>query len=84
MPVLMIFEDAHWIDPSSLDVLSLAIDRLRALPVLLLVTFRPEFQPPWLGQSNVTTLSLNRLWPREGAALAQQVAGIKTLPEHNP
>jgi class 3 adenylate cyclase/DNA-binding winged helix-turn-helix (wHTH) protein/tetratricopeptide (TPR) repeat protein len=80
MPVLMIFEDVHWIDPTSLDILSLIIDHLRSLPVLLLVTFRPEFQAPWLGQSNVTTLSLNRLGPREGARLAQQVAGNKTLP----
>jgi predicted ATPase len=60
-PVLMIFEDAHWIDPTSRDLIDLTVDRIRRLPVLLLVTFRPEFQPPWTGQPHVTTLALNRL-----------------------
>ena len=45
----MIFEDVHWIDPSSRELLDLMIDRVRRLPVLLLITFRPEFQPPWRG-----------------------------------
>jgi predicted ATPase len=46
-PVLMVLEDAHWIDPTSSDLIDLTVDRIRRLPVLLLVTFRPEFQPPW-------------------------------------
>ena len=50
-PVLMIFEDAHWIDPTSLEVLGRTVDRLRTLGVLLIVTYRPEFDPPWIGQT---------------------------------
>ena len=49
-PVLMVFEDAHWIDPTSRELLDLIVDRVRRLPVLLVITFRPEFQPPWGGQ----------------------------------
>ena len=55
-PVLIVFEDAHWIDPTSLELLDLTVDRLRSLPVLLIVTFRSEFQPPWIGQPQVTIL----------------------------
>jgi predicted ATPase len=68
-PVLVVFEDVHWIDPSSLDTLSLMIERVRMFPVLVVVTFRPDFQPPWLGQPNVTMLSLSRLGRREGESL---------------
>jgi predicted ATPase len=50
-PVLMIFEDAHWADPTSLEAFGRAVDRIANLPVLLLITFRPEFEPPWIGQS---------------------------------
>ena len=60
-PVVMVFEDAHWIDPTSRELLDLAVERIRNLPVLLIVTFRPEFQPPWTGQPQVTTLALNHL-----------------------
>ena len=60
-PVLMIFEDAHWADPTSLEAFGRSVDRIRALGVLLIVTYRPEFQPPWVGQPHVTTLTLNRL-----------------------
>ena len=49
-PVLMVFEDAHWVDPTSRELLDLTVERVRNLPVLLIVTFRPEFQPPWTGQ----------------------------------
>src|SRR3984893_12541160 len=64
-PVLMIFEDVHWIDPTSLEVLSRTVDRIQTLPVLLIVTFRPEFNAPWVGHSHVTSLTLNRLGERE-------------------
>ena len=74
-PVLMVFEDAHWIDPTSRELLDLAIDRLPRLPVLLVTTFRPEFRPAWSGQPHVTALSLNRLVERDGAALVEQLAG---------
>jgi predicted ATPase len=80
-PMLEIFEDVHWIDPTSLDVLGRTIDRIRDLPVLLLVTFRPEFEPPWVGQPHVTVLALNRLAPRATADLIQRIVGNKSLPE---
>ncbi|WP_262273628.1 adenylate/guanylate cyclase domain-containing protein [Microvirga yunnanensis] len=79
-PVLMIFEDAHWSDPTSREWLDLVVERISDLPVLLVVTFRPEFQPPWVGQAHVTMLMLNRLSRREGAALAQRIAGETELP----
>ncbi|TGT72968.1 adenylate/guanylate cyclase domain-containing protein [bacterium M00.F.Ca.ET.159.01.1.1] len=79
-PVLMLFEDVHWIDPSSRELLDLVIERVPHLPVLLLLTFRPEFQPPWTGQAHVTVLVLNRLDRREGATLVQRVVGTGELP----
>ena len=79
-PVLMIFEDAHWIDPTSLEVFGRIVDRIKALPVLLIVTFRPEFDAPWVGQSHVTSLTLNRLGEREAAAIIARLAGNKALP----
>jgi tetratricopeptide (TPR) repeat protein len=78
-PVLMVFEDAHWIDPTSRELLDLTIDRVRRLPVLLAITFRPEFQPPWGGRSDVTSLALNRLGERDGEALVQTLAGNVAL-----
>jgi class 3 adenylate cyclase/predicted ATPase len=74
-PVLMVFEDTHWIDPTSRDLTDMTVDRIRRLPVLLLVTFRPEFQPPWTDQPHVTTLALNRLAERDGSGLVEQLAG---------
>jgi class 3 adenylate cyclase/tetratricopeptide (TPR) repeat protein len=79
-PVLMIFEDAHWVDPTSLEVLGRAVDRIKTLPALLIVTFRPEFTAPWVGQSHVTSLTLNRLGEREAAAIIARLAGNKALP----
>ena len=79
-PVLMIFEDAQWIDPTSLEALGRMVDRVRTLRVLLIVTFRPEFEAPWIGQSHVTALILNRLAQREVAALIDHVVGDKPLP----
>ena len=78
-PVVMVFEDAHWIDPTSRELLDLAVERIRKIPVLLIVTFRPEFQPPWTGQPRVTTLTLNRLDRRDRTALVTQIAGVKAL-----
>ena len=80
-PVLMIFEDVHWIDPTSLEVLGRTVDRLRTLGVLLIVTYRPEFEPPWIGRPYVAALTLNRLGEREIAALIDRVTGNKSLPE---
>jgi class 3 adenylate cyclase len=79
-PVLMLFEDAHWADPTSTELLSLAIERLEKLPILLVITFRPDYQPPWARHSYVTMLTLNRLSARERAALVAHVTGGIALP----
>jgi class 3 adenylate cyclase len=80
-PVLMIFEDAHWADPTSVEALGRTVDRLRTLGVLLIITHRPEFVPPWIGRPHVTTLGLNRLGEREIAALIDRVTGNSSLPK---
>jgi predicted ATPase len=79
-PVLMIFEDVHWIDPTSLEALGRGIDRIKAVGVLLIITHRPEFEPPWSGRPYVTTLTLNRLAQREIATLIEEVTGNNPLP----
>jgi predicted ATPase/class 3 adenylate cyclase len=78
-PLLMIYEDVHWIDPSSRELLDRVVDGVARLPTLLLITFRPEFPPPWSGRSHVTVLALSRLDRRQGAMLVQRVAGTKAL-----
>src|SRR5262249_11756186 len=78
-PVLMIFEDAHWADPTSLEVFSRAVNRIATLCVLLIVTFRPEFEPPWVGGPYVTALTLNRLPQREVGVIIDTVIGNKPL-----
>ena len=78
-PVLMIFEDAHWTDPTSLETFSRVVDRLRSLPVLLIVTFRPEFEPPWIGRPYVTALTINRLAHRNIEAMIDGVVGNKFI-----
>jgi class 3 adenylate cyclase/predicted ATPase len=80
-PLFIVFEDVHWIDPTSRELLDRAIKRVRELPVLLIVTFRPEFQPPWIGEAQVTMLTLNRLDRHDRTALIKQIAGAKALPE---
>jgi class 3 adenylate cyclase/predicted ATPase len=79
-PVLMIFEDVHWIDPTSLEALKRSVDQIKALSALLIVTFRPEFVVPWVGQSQVTSITLNRLGERDAAAIVAGLAGNKELP----
>jgi predicted ATPase len=79
-PVLMIFEDAHWTDPTSLEAFSRTVDRIKTLRVLLVFTFRPEFNATWVGQSHVTSLTLNRLGEREAAAIIARLVGNKELP----
>jgi class 3 adenylate cyclase/predicted ATPase len=80
-PVLMIFEDMHWIDPTSLEAVGRMVDRLRDLGVLLIVTYRPEFEPPWIGRPHVTALTLNRFGEHEIIAMIDRVTGNKALPE---
>jgi predicted ATPase len=78
-PLLMVWEDVHWIDPTSRELLDLTIARLRNLRVLLIITFRPEFEPPWIAQAHVGLLALSRLDAQDGTTLAEHVAG-KSLP----
>ena len=80
-PLLYVFEDMHWIDPTSQEALERMIERIRQLPVLVVLTFRPEFAPPWIGQPNVAFMSLNRLDRRDGAALIERVVGNHRLPQ---
>jgi predicted ATPase len=79
-PVLMIFEDAHWVDPTTLEALSRAIDHIRTLRLLLIVTYRPEFEPPWIGQPHVTALTLNRLGEREINTMIDCLSSNMPLP----
>jgi predicted ATPase len=79
-PVLMIFEDAHWTDPTSLEVFDRVVDRIRKLRVLLIVSFRPEFEPPWMGQPHVMALTINRLAERDVDAMIDRVIGNAPLP----
>ena len=79
-PVLMIFEDVHWTDPTSLELFGRLVDRIPTLRVLLIVTSRPEFEPPWIGRPHVTALTLNRLTQRDIAAMIDGVTGNKPLP----
>jgi class 3 adenylate cyclase/tetratricopeptide (TPR) repeat protein len=79
-PVLMVVEDAQWIDPSTLELVTLLIDQLRAKRLLMLITFRPEFAHPWSGYPHVTALMLNRLSHKECASMVAKVTGGKTLP----
>jgi class 3 adenylate cyclase/predicted ATPase len=79
-PVLMIFEDVHWIDPTSLEALGRAVDPIRTLEVLLVVAHRPEFEAPWIGRPHVTALTLNRLGEREIDAMIDRVVGNKLIP----
>jgi class 3 adenylate cyclase/predicted ATPase len=80
-PVLVVFEDAHWIDPTSLELMNRVIRRVADLPVMIIVTYRPEFTPPWLDLGHVTVLKLNLLGRSQVVDLIQKAAGGKTLPE---
>ncbi len=80
-PVVMVFEDVHWIDPTSLELLGMIVKQIQQLPVLLLITARPEFTAPWPSHAHVTTVPLARLSRQEGAMLAQHVTGGKALPK---
>src|SRR5262249_54875556 len=80
-PVFMVFEDVHWIDPTSLELLAAAVERVPQLRLLLLATARPEFTPPWPSYPHMTMIPLMRLGRRDGAALVERVTGGKTLPK---
>ena len=80
-PVLVIFEDVHWIDPTSLELLTAMVERAAQLRVLLLINARPEFAPPWPRYAHVTTVALTRLGRPDATAIIKRIAGGKTLPE---
>ncbi len=79
-PVIMLVEDAHWIDPTTAELIDQTIERIRHLPVFLLVTFRPELDPPWAARSHTTTLALNRLVRDQGMEIIDGLNGGKLLP----
>jgi class 3 adenylate cyclase/predicted ATPase len=79
-PVLMVLEDAHWADPTSLELFDRTVSEIASRRVLLIVTFRPEFEPPWIGRPYVTALSINRLAEREVSAMIDQLVGNKRIP----
>jgi class 3 adenylate cyclase/predicted ATPase len=79
-PVLAVFEDAHWSDPTTLELLDLIVDRVQTLRVLVIITFRPEFAAPWTHYAHVSSLTLGRLSRRQGAAMIGRVTGGKALP----
>jgi class 3 adenylate cyclase len=79
-PILMFLEDAHWIDPTTLDLTNRVVERVRHLPILLVITFRPEFSPPWTGRGHVTSLSLTRLARQQAVRMINGVASGKRLP----
>jgi class 3 adenylate cyclase/predicted ATPase len=78
-PLLMIFEDAHWTDPTSLELVGRILERIETLRVLLVITFRPEFQPPWIGLPHVTAITINRLGRRDIDAIIDRLVGNKFL-----
>ena len=79
-PSVLLFEDAHWADPTTLEVLDLLIDRVREVPLLVVLTHRPEFQSRWSGQGHVGALNLSKLIRTESAAMVSALAGGKALP----
>jgi class 3 adenylate cyclase/tetratricopeptide (TPR) repeat protein len=79
-PILLLFEDAHWADATSLELLDLTVERVRQLPVIALFTFRTEFEPPWVGLPNVGTLTLGRLGRDDAESIVTQVVGGRALP----
>jgi predicted ATPase len=80
-PLLILFEDMHWIDPMSLELLTATVDRVQHQPILLVATARPAFEPPWSSQAHVTALSLVRLSRRESVALVDRITDGKVLPD---
>ena len=79
-PIMLLFEDAHWADATSLELLDLTVERVRRLPVLALFIMRPEFEPSWVGLPNVSALMLGLLARDNVESIVTQVTGGRTLP----
>jgi class 3 adenylate cyclase len=79
-PLLFVVEDLHWADPSTLDLLAMLMDQVPSLPLLMVVTSRPEFEPRWGQRSYITPLSLTRLGAEHTADMLARIAGDKALP----
>jgi predicted ATPase len=79
-PVLLVMEDLHWVDPSTLELLSLLVDQGPTARILTLLTFRPDFHPPWTGRAHLTQVTLTRLPRRQAAEMIGQVVHGKALP----
>jgi class 3 adenylate cyclase/tetratricopeptide (TPR) repeat protein len=80
-PVLFVVEDLHWIDPTTVELLTVLVERIHTAPILAVFTYRPDFHPPWSKGPNVTEADLNRLAPSEAAELTRRVAHGKPLPD---
>jgi class 3 adenylate cyclase len=78
--VYCVWEDLHWADPSTLEMLTLFFDQVPTMRVLTVLTFRPDFTPPWSPRSHITPLTLNRLGRPQVEAMVEQVTGGKVLP----
>ena len=79
-PVLFVMEDLHWVDPSTLEFLSLLVDHGPTVRILTFLTFRPDFRPPWTGRAHLTQVTLPRLPRRQAAEMMDRVAHGKALP----
>jgi len=80
-PLLLVFEDAHWADATSRELLDLAIERGSQLRALVVVTTRPEYVPPWIGRPYVSLLPLSRLDSRDARAMVQRMSGGRMIPQ---
>jgi predicted ATPase/class 3 adenylate cyclase len=79
-PLLVVFEDAHWADPTSLELMGRLVSHIARHRVLLVISFRPEFESPWIEQAHMTALTLNRLAPRDAEAMIDRIVGANPLP----
>src|SRR4030095_4672745 len=79
-PMLLVMEDLHWVDPTTLELLSLLVDQGPTARILVLLTFRPDFSPPWTGRAHLIQVTLNRLPRRQAAEMIGRVAHGKALP----
>ena len=82
-PVLRVFEDVHWIDPTTLELLTMLVARVENAPILLLVTHRPEFIAPWTAQATTNAIELARIGEKDSRAMIEALAGHAGLSERS-